>query len=128
MVVEIDAAEGDGYGEQEGQDGEEGALEHIEGPVAVGEAGVGIGWGRGFVAEEEEEGEGDGEVGEELRVRGRHAVAFAVHFCGSPFCQRNESFVCARVKRVVRDIESQFFVGRCTGRTYVSVSLLLSTS
>lgn len=29
---------------------------------------------------EEEEGEGDGEVGEELRVRGGHAVAFAVHF------------------------------------------------
>lgn len=28
---------------------------------------------------EEEEGEGDGKVGEELRVRGGHAVAFAVH-------------------------------------------------
>ena len=33
---------------------------------------------------EEEEGEGDGEVGEELRVRGGHAVAFAVHFCTNP--------------------------------------------
>lgn len=96
MVVEIDAAKGDGYGEQEGQDGEEGALEHIEGPVAVGEAGVGIGWGRGFVAEEEEEGEGDGEVGEELRVRGRHAVAFAVHFCGSLFVS-GTNHLCARV-------------------------------
>lgn len=127
MVVEIDAAEGDGYGEQEGQDGEEGALEHIEGPVAVGEAGVGIGWGRGFVAEEEEEGEGDGEVGEELRVRGRHAIAFAVHFCGSPFCQRNESFVRACETGGERH-RKPMFVGRCTGRTYVSVSLLLSTS
>ncbi len=40
-------------------------------------------WGgrRGFVPEEEEEGEGEGEVGEELGVRGGHAVAFAVHFC-----------------------------------------------
>ena len=40
-------------------------------------------WGgrRGFVPEEEKEGEGEGEVGEELGVRGGHAVAFAVHFC-----------------------------------------------
>lgn len=28
---------------------------------------------------EEEQGEGDGEIGEELRVRGGHAVAFAIH-------------------------------------------------
>ncbi len=33
------------------------------------------------VSEEEEERQGYGEVGYELSVRGRHPVAFAVHFC-----------------------------------------------
>lgn len=32
------------------------------------------------MAEEKEEGQRDGEVGRELRVGGRHAVALAVHF------------------------------------------------
>ena len=36
---------------------------------------------------EEEKGEGDGEVGEELCVRGRHAVALAIHLFNRLRCQ-----------------------------------------
>ena len=99
-----------------------------------------VGWGRGrgrgcgcwgFVAEEEEEGEGDGEVGEELRVRGRHAIALAVHFCTirkvNLLCQR-KGIACAR-NRVVngrrRRKKSHFvrWMDRQMDRTYVRFGL-----
>lgn len=81
MIRQIDARESDGARRRDGED-------RKAEPLSKRRRGVGVGGVRG-VAEQQEKGEVEREEGDELGVRAGHAVALAVHFCGSP-CQRGK--------------------------------------
>lgn len=73
MVIEIYAACRYSSGAEKCDKGEKDAL--IQGYRGVRGRRM---WG---MAEEEEEGEKEGEESRELGMGGRHAIAFAIHFC-----------------------------------------------
>lgn len=79
MIVEVDAAPGDGGGGGEAEGAPGGPLGEAHGGV-VPPADARV---RGLVAEQQEQGDGDGEVGDELGVAAGHAVAAAVHAAGA---------------------------------------------
>lgn len=80
MIVEIDPTCCNGGSDEECKEREKDFLREVERFMAIWAFGAVV-LSRGVVSQEEEKRKRSSEVGEELRVRGGHAVAFAVHLC-----------------------------------------------